>query len=101
MLAVLGYIGAFMTAVYTWRMIFRSFFGDPVEPARELEQGHLYHAPEHTNPATGEVEDTDVGFPGPEHHIAEREWSMKVAMALLAVGAIVQRLPPDPQRHAT
>ena len=25
------------------------------------------------NPATGEVEDTDVGFPGPEHHIAERD----------------------------
>ena len=25
------------------------------------------------NPATGEREDTDVGFPGPEHHIAERE----------------------------
>jgi NADH-quinone oxidoreductase subunit L len=87
-LAVLGYIGAFLTAVYTWRMIFRAFYGPPVEPARELEGGHLYHAPEHTNPATGEVEDTDVGFPGPDHHIAEREWSMKAAMSLLAVGAI-------------
>jgi NADH-quinone oxidoreductase subunit L len=87
-LGVLGYVGSLLTAIYTWRMIFRAFFGDPVEPARELEHGHLYHAPEHTNPATGEVEDTDVGFPGPEHHIAEREWSMKVAMALLAVGAI-------------
>src|SRR5215218_4836517 len=87
-LAVLGYVGAFMTAVYTWRMIFRAFYGPPVEPARELEGGHLYHAPEHTNPATGEVEDTDVGFPGPEHHIAEREWSMKLAMFVLAVGAI-------------
>jgi NADH-quinone oxidoreductase subunit L len=88
-LGVLGYVGSFLTAVYTWRMIFRAFFGDPVEPARELESGHLYHAPEHTNPATGEVEDTDVGFPGPEHHIAEREWSMKLAMGLLAVGAVV------------
>jgi len=88
-LGVLGFVGSFMTAVYTWRMIFRAFLGEPVEPARELEGGHLYHAPERRNPATGEVEDTDVGFPGPEHHIAEREWSMKVAMALLAVGAIV------------
>jgi NADH-quinone oxidoreductase subunit L len=87
-LGVLGYIGAFLTAIYTWRMIFRAFYNEPVEQARELEGGHLYHAPEHTNPATGEVEDTDVGFPGPEHHIAEREWSMKVAMSLLAVGAI-------------
>jgi len=87
-LAVLGYVGAFMTAVYTWRMIFRAFFNEPVEPARELEQGHLYHAHEPTNPATGEVEDTEIGFPGPDHHIAEREWSMKVAMSVLAVGAI-------------
>jgi NADH-quinone oxidoreductase subunit L len=88
-LGVLGYVGSFLTAIYTWRMIFRAFFNDPVEPARELEHGHLYHAPEHTNPATGEIEDTDVGFPGPDHHIAEREWSMKVAMSLLAVGAVV------------
>jgi NADH-quinone oxidoreductase subunit L len=43
----------------------------------------------HTNPATGEVEDTDVGFPGPEHHIAEREPSMKLAMSVLALLAIV------------
>ncbi|HZB78069.1 MAG TPA: NADH-quinone oxidoreductase subunit L, partial [Solirubrobacteraceae bacterium] len=64
-LAVLGFVGSFLTAVYTFRMIFRAFYGEPVEQARELEHGHLYHAPEHTNPATGEVEDTDVGFPGP------------------------------------
>jgi NADH-quinone oxidoreductase subunit L len=87
-LGVLGYVGSFLTAIYTWRMIFRAFFNEPVEQARELEHGHLYHAPEPTNPATGEVEDTDVGFPGADHHIAEREWSMTVAMALLAVGAI-------------
>jgi NADH-quinone oxidoreductase subunit L len=91
-LAVLGFAGSFMTAVYTWRMIFRAFFGESVEPALELEGGHLYHAPEHTNPATGEVEDTEVGFPGPDHHIAEREWSMKVAMGLLAVGAVLAGL---------
>ncbi len=40
------------------------------------------------NPANGEVEDTDVGFPGPTHAIAERALPMRVAMALLAVGAI-------------
>ena len=57
--------------------------------ARPADDGHLYHAPEPTNPATGEVEDTDVGFPGPDHHIAEHEGSMKVAMGALAVLAIV------------
>ncbi|WP_028059007.1 NADH-quinone oxidoreductase subunit L [Candidatus Solirubrobacter pratensis] len=88
-LGVAGYLGAFMTAIYTFRMIFRAFFGEPSPEAQELEHGHLYHAPEPTNPATGEVEDTDVGFPGPEHHIAEREGSMKVAMGSLAVLAII------------
>ncbi len=42
-----------------------------------------------TNPLTGEEEDTDVGFPGPGHFIAEREIPMKVAMSTLAVLAVV------------
>jgi NADH-quinone oxidoreductase subunit L len=84
-----AYVGAFITAVYTWRMIFRAFWGEPVPEARELEQGHLHHASQHVNPATGEVEDTDVGFPGPDHHIAERSIPMRVAMGLLAIGATV------------
>ncbi|MDP9133358.1 MAG: NADH-quinone oxidoreductase subunit L, partial [Actinomycetota bacterium] len=88
-LGVLGFVGSFLTAVYTWRMIFRAFLGDPVEQARELERGHLHHAAEHTNPATGEVEDTDVGFPGAEHHIAEDERSMSGAMGALAVLAVI------------
>ena len=87
-LGVLGYVGAFMTAIYTFRMIFRAFTGDPCPEAQELEHGHLYHPPEPINPATGEVEDTDVGFPGPEHAIAEREATMKVAMGGLAILAI-------------
>jgi NADH-quinone oxidoreductase subunit L len=88
-LYVVGYIGAFLTAVYTWRMIFRAFFGDPCPEARELGRGHLAHAEVHTNPATGEEEDTDVGFPGPEHFIAERAAPMKIAMSVLAVLATV------------
>jgi NADH-quinone oxidoreductase subunit L len=88
-LYISGYIGAFLTAIYTWRMIFRAFFGEPVEQARELEHGHLYHAPEPFNPANGEVEDTDVGFPGPEHHIAETALPMKAAMGALAILAVV------------
>ncbi|HEV2058118.1 MAG TPA: NADH-quinone oxidoreductase subunit L [Solirubrobacteraceae bacterium] len=95
-LYVAGYVGAFLTGIYTFRMIFRAFFGEPVPEARELEGGHLHHAEVPTNPATGEVEDTDVGFPGPEHHIAEREPTMKIAMgllALLAIGGGVLQIP--------
>jgi NADH-quinone oxidoreductase subunit L len=88
-LYVAGYVGAFLTAVYTWRMIFRAFWGDPVEQARELADGHLYHPPTPFNPATGEEEDTDVGFPGPEHHIAEWAAPMKAAMGTLAVLAVI------------
>jgi NADH-quinone oxidoreductase subunit L len=88
-LGILGYVGALMTGIYTFRMIFRAFFGEPCEEARELEHGHLAHADTPTNPLTGEAEDTDVGFPGPDHHIAERDWQMRIAMGTLALLAIV------------
>ncbi len=87
-LVVVGYVTAFITAVYTFRLIFRVFFGEPSPEARELEQGHLHHADVPRNPVTGEEEDTDVGFPGPEHHIAEHRLPMRIAMGLLALGAI-------------
>ena len=87
-LGVIGYLGAFLTALYAFRMVFRVFFRRPVPEARELEHGHLAHG-EHANPMTGEEEETDVGFPGPEHHVAEREWPMKAAMGPLALLAIV------------
>jgi len=87
-LYVVGYAGALLTAIYTFRMIFRAFHGDPVSEARELEAGHVYHAEAPTNPATGEPEDTDVGFPGPTHAIAERALPMRIAMSLLALGAV-------------
>jgi len=88
-LGVLGYLAALLTAFYSFRMVFRVFWGDPVPEARALEGGGelAHHDPE--NPATGEAEDGDVGFPGPEHHIAERSPGMKAAMAPLALLAIL------------
>jgi NADH-quinone oxidoreductase subunit L len=83
-----GYLGALLTAFYSFRIGFRVVAGKPCEEARELEGGHIHHA-EPTNPQTGEPEDTDVGYPGSEHHIAEREWPMRSAMALLGVGALL------------
>ncbi len=94
--AIGGYIGALLTAFYAFRIGFRVVFREPVPEARELEQGHIHHA-EPANPLTGEPEDTDVGFPGPEHPIAEREWPMKIAMSLLGAGALVRRLRSDPR----
>jgi NADH-quinone oxidoreductase subunit L len=87
-LYVVGYIGALLTAIYTFRMIFRAFHGEPVPEASALEEGHQHHAVTPRNPATGEAEDTDVGFPGPNHPIAERALPMRVAMGMLALGAL-------------
>jgi NADH-quinone oxidoreductase subunit L len=86
-LYVLGYVGSALTAVYTFRIIFRAFLGPPVEEARTLEAGVVHHA-NPTNPATGEPEDTYVGFPGPTHAIAERALPMRVAMSVLAIGTV-------------
>jgi NADH-quinone oxidoreductase subunit L len=87
-MAVGGYVGAFLTVLYTFRLIFRVLPGRPCEEAQALiDTGHVFHA-EPENPATGEREDADVGFPGPEHHIAEQSRSMAVAMALLGIGAL-------------
>jgi NADH-quinone oxidoreductase subunit L len=82
-----GYLGALLTGIYSFRIIFRVFYGEPCEEARSLEGGELYHA-DPVNPATGESEDTDVGFPG-HHWIAERAWPMAAAMGVLGVLAAV------------
>jgi NADH-quinone oxidoreductase subunit L len=87
-LAIVGFAGALLTAFYSFRMVFRVFHGDAVPEAESLERGELFHG-EHVNPMTGEHEDTDVGFPGAEHHIAERELPMKFAMGALAVLSVV------------
>jgi NADH-quinone oxidoreductase subunit L len=80
---ILGYVGALLTAVYTFRLIFRILPGAPCPEAQELiDTGHVAHEPPR-NPATGEAEDTEVGFPGAEHHIAERDWPMWLAMSVL------------------
>jgi len=85
-----GYVGAALTGLYTFRMVFRAFFGEPCAEARELiDTGHPFHPDQPTNPANGEVEDTDVGFPGPEHVIAERATPMQIAMGALALLALV------------
>jgi NADH-quinone oxidoreductase subunit L len=96
-LYVAGYLAAMLTAVYTFRIIFRAFHGEPVTEARELEEGHQHHVEVPFNPATGEAEDTDVGFPGPNHPIAERAVPMRVAMSVLALGSAGAGLLQIPQ----
>jgi len=82
-------IGAFMTAIYSFRIIFRILPGKPCEEAQYLiDHGHVAHG-EPLNPQTLEPEDTDIGYPGEEHHIAEQAPGMKIAMAILGFLALV------------
>jgi NADH-quinone oxidoreductase subunit L len=95
-MAIGGYVGALLTCLYTFRLIFRVLPGRPCPEAQELiETGHVFHA-EPENPATGEQEDTGVGFPGAEHHIAEQSRPMAVAMTLLGFGALFAGLVQVP-----
>ena len=78
---MVGYVGAFLTALYTFRMIFRAFHGEPVPGGQGARRRPPRATPRFTdNPANGEIEDTDVGFPGPHHAIAERALPMRIAM---------------------
>jgi NADH-quinone oxidoreductase subunit L len=87
-IAIAMYVGAFLTAIYALRAVYIVFHGECCKEAEELEAGHLAHG-EAVNPATGEIEDSEVGFPGPDHQIAEREGEMKVAMGALAVLSVI------------
>jgi NADH-quinone oxidoreductase subunit L len=70
-------------------MIFRAFHGPECDEAKHLrETGELVHHEHGFNPDTHEEEDTDVGFPGPGHYVAEQQWPMKIAMGILAFGAV-------------
>jgi NADH-quinone oxidoreductase subunit L len=88
-LGIFGYVGALLTGIYTFRLIFRAFFGDPTPEAQAIIDGHPHHAEHGFNPGTGEIEDTEVGFPGPEHAYAETTPTMLAPMAILAVLALV------------
>jgi NADH-quinone oxidoreductase subunit L len=89
--AIGGYLVAFMTAFYSFRIIFRVFYGKKAAEAKELEGGHLAHG-EPVNPADGTHEDTEVGFPGADHHIAEKgtggSLAMRIGMGVLGLGAL-------------
>jgi NADH-quinone oxidoreductase subunit L len=90
--AIAGYAAAFLTALYSFRIAFRVCLGRECKEARWLRtRGELAHA-EPENPLTGEAEDTKVGFPGSEHHIAERSRSMTFAMATLGLLALTAGL---------
>jgi NADH-quinone oxidoreductase subunit L len=86
-IAAIGYAAAFLTAIYTFRAVFRVFYGPPTEDTQVLlDGGHLHFAPE--NPATGEAEDIEIGYPGPDHNVAEDHLPMKIAMGILAFLAL-------------
>jgi NADH-quinone oxidoreductase subunit L len=86
--AIGGYVAALLTAFYSFRIVFRVCYGEQCPESKALMEGHMAHG-EPENPVTGEAEDSDVGFPGPEHHVAERARPMAFAMACLGIAALI------------
>src|SRR4051794_23043049 len=81
-------VAVVMPAFYAFGVVFRVVYGEQAPEAVGLGQGDLAHGGD-VNPVTGEHEDTEVGFPGADHHIAEHGWPMRFAMAPLAVLSII------------
>lgn len=83
-----GIFGAFLTAVYTWRMIFRAFWGrrSPRRRSSRRAPAPPARAPQ---PGDGRARGHRRRLPGPEHHIAERATPMRLAMGTLAVLAVL------------
>ena len=81
-------VGAFLTAIYSYRILFRILPGKPCPEAQHLiDTGHVVHG-DPVNPHTLEPEDTDVGYPGEHHHIAEQAPGMKIGMSVLGFLAL-------------
>ena len=77
-----------MTAFYSFRIGFRVVAGQAVQGGEGARGGPHRTTPRRRTRTPARPRTTDVGFPGPEHHIAEREWPMRVAMAVLGFGAL-------------
>jgi NADH-quinone oxidoreductase subunit L len=97
-IAGLGYLSALLTAAYSFRAVFKVFHGELNEETQQIADGHHLHFPP-SNPSTGEAEDTEVGFPGKDHHTAEDNLPMRIAMGTLAFLAIFAGLLQIP--HVT
>ena len=95
---VVGYIAALLTAIYTFRMIFRAFFGEPCPEAGELEGGHLHHAEHPLNPATGEDRGHRRRLPRPGAPHRRARAAHEGGDGRAGACSRRRRLRPDPER---
>ena len=99
----MGYVGAFLTGIYTFRLIFRAFFGKPC-PEAECEHRGRSSAPRRraSTRVTGELEDHRRRLPGTATTtIAERNWTMKIPMGILGAAGAGCRHHPGPRHRQT
>ena len=100
-LGILGYVGALLTGIYTFRMIFRAFFGDPCEEAVELEHGHLHHPEWASTPTTASSRTpTSVPRPRPQHRRAQLDDEVPDGDARRAGADRRRDRDPRRRRHA-
>jgi NADH-quinone oxidoreductase subunit L len=85
---VLSLAGAFFTPFYTFRLIFRTFFGEFRGGAHHDDHGHGSHGSSHGSghDSHGSAHDSHGGHG--DHHIHESPRIMTIPLMLLAVGAV-------------
>ena len=88
-LGVLGYVGAFLTAIYTFRMIFRAFHGEPCRRPRSSSTATSTTTPSRPTRRPARWRTPTSASPAPSTTSPSASAPMKVAMGVLAVLAIV------------
>ncbi len=87
----LGALAALLTAFYSWRLIFLTFYGEPRWAASEHVQhalhGHHDSADEEHGDSAHDMAKPPVGAGG--YHPHESPWTMLVPIGLLALGSVL------------
>jgi NADH-quinone oxidoreductase subunit L len=87
-----GAFAALLTAFYSWRLMFLTFFGKPRWAASE-HIGHALHGDHHDHPDEEHGDSAHTAAPVPAtgtggYHPHESPWSMLVPLGLLSIGAV-------------
>ena len=98
-LGVLGYLGAFLTAIYTFRMIFRAFHGRCARRPRSSRTGTSTTRPSRPTRPPARSRTPTSASPAPSTTSPSGRAPMKIAMGALAAAGDRRRLPADPGRH--
>ena len=87
----LGALAALLTAFYSWRLIFLTFYGEPRWAASEHIQHALHGDPDSPDQEHGDSSHATATPPSGDggYHPHESPWTMLVPIVLLALGSVL------------